>query len=469
MSPAPGRQEGAALLVMMLVVLVAASAILVSRLNAMNLSSARAKESTAALAVAREALLAYAATEPDRVPGAPVRLPCPDLDAGGGLIDGEAHAAQCGAESENVLGRLPWRTLGMQVPKDSAAACLWYAVSGDYKAADTSSARMLNPDSAGQFRVYDATTGALLDGATAADRPVAVVFAPGAPLAGQGRNAADTTECSATFDPARFLDDASGIGIDNAALLGGADTIDDFAVAARASETHNDRVAVIRQSDLAAIANSRHDYLAEAEDLGLAVAACIADYGRNNSASDDLRLPWPAPLALGDYRSDASYNDADLGVLAGRLPDAVGDSAAATSNSMSLALTNCSVAAVPGWTATMQARWRNLKDHFFYVVADSYAPPSSVPTACTDCLTVNGGGQYAAVLLYAGPALQAQVRTMPPNDADTRSTVSNYLEGANAAAFPFAGGPLDLASGAATTSFNDMLFCIAPDLTVTSC
>ena len=116
------RQKGAALLVMMLVVLAAATAILVNRLNAANLASSRASMSSAALAEARDALLAYAATEPDRVPGAPVRLPCPDLDASGGLLDGEAHADACGAESANVLGRLPWRTLGLSAPKDAAKA-----------------------------------------------------------------------------------------------------------------------------------------------------------------------------------------------------------------------------------------------------------------------------------------------------------------------------------------------------------
>ena len=454
---------------MMLVVLVAASAILVNRLSAMNLANARAERSTTALADARDALLAFAATEPDRVPGAPVRLPCPDVDASGGFEDGESHASACGAESENVLGRLPWRTLGTGVAKDAANACLWYAVSGDYKAATGASARMLNPDTSGQFRTYDAASGALIDGAAAADRPVALVFAPGEPVAGQGRDAADVTGCSSNFDPADFLDDATSIGIDNAALLGGADVIDDVALSLTANDSHNDRVVVIRQSDLASIAHGRHDYATEIDNLGLAVAACLADYGRNNSAADDLRLPWPAPLALADYRSDLSYDDVGAGVLSGRLPDIVNDSAAATGNSLSVVLSACNAAVVPQWTTATASRWRNLKDHFFLVVADSFAPTAPVPSACVDCVTVNGGGAYAGVLLFAGPALPSQLRTMPPNDADTRRDIVNYLEGVNAAAFPYAGGALDLQSGAATATFNDRLYCIAPDLTVGTC
>lgn len=464
------RQSGAALLIMMLVVLVAISAILVGRLNSANLSAMRSAKSTAALADAREALLDFAATEPNRVPGAPVRLPCPDLDASGGFADGVAHTSACGTRGVSVIGRLPWQTLGMRPPKDSASACLWYVVSGDYKAADTESAELLNPDTAGQLRLYDAETGALAEGATAADRPVALVLSPGEALSGQARAAADITGCSSTFDASDFLDDAASAGIDNAFISGVADGLDNFAFRSVASVSHNDRVAVIRQSDLARLANQRLDYSTNMRDLGLAVTACIAEYGRNNSGgTTDLRLPWPAPLALADYRSNAAYDDADTGVLSGRVPDVVDESSAASSNSLSTVLSACNSAAVPEWTVEMQARWRNYKDHLFYVVSDSFAPSAPVPTVCVDCLTVNGIGAHAAVVAFANPALSGQTRTMPPNDADARQDVSNYLEGLNAAAFPYSAGALDLESGAVGATFNDMLFCIAEDLSVSTC
>lgn len=463
------RQSGAALLIMMLVVLVAVSAILVGRLNAANLAAMQNAKTAAALADARAALLAFAATEPDRVPGAPVRLPCPDIDGSGGLADGEAHTGTCDGRGVSVMGRVPWRTLGMAAPKDAASACLWYAISGDYKAAAGTSAELLNPDSAGQFRLYDVETGGLTAGATAADRPVALLLSPGDPLAGQARAAAQVTGCSDTFDAAQFLDAAASMGIDNASISGAVDGIDDFAFRSVPGSAHNDRVAVIRQADLARLVNERHDYVTDMRALGLAVALCVAEYGRNNGATDDLRLPWPAPLALADYRSDAAYDDADLGVLAGRVPDIVNDSAAASGNSMASVLSSCDPVAVPGWTTEMQTRWRNYKDHLFYVVAESFAPTASVPTTCVDCLTVNGVGAHAAVVAFASPALAGQVRTMPPNDTDTRQNVGNYLEGLNAAAFPYSAGPLNLESGVTTINFNDMLFCIAEDLSVSAC
>ena len=47
-------------------------------------------------------------------------LPCPDTDN-----DGFAEAA-C---STRTLGRVPWRTLGIPEPRDTAGETLWYAVS----------------------------------------------------------------------------------------------------------------------------------------------------------------------------------------------------------------------------------------------------------------------------------------------------------------------------------------------------
>ena len=84
---------------------------------------------------------------------------------------------------------------------------------------------------------------------------------------------------------------------------------------------------------------------------------------------------------------------------------------------------------------------------------------------------MNGAGTWAAVVMFAGarlPAL-AQVRDEPPMDADTRSAIGNYLEGRNATNHPNAAGNADYQSGAASTTFNDVLFCIDPSLAVAAC
>ena len=84
---------------------------------------------------------------------------------------------------------------------------------------------------------------------------------------------------------------------------------------------------------------------------------------------------------------------------------------------------------------------------------------------------MNGGGQYAGVVLFGSRRLDVlgQTRDAPPTDTDTKQDVTNYLEGVNATPFPYAGGGFDLASQPASTTFNDLLFCIDDTLGVSEC
>ncbi len=91
------RQSGAALLLMMLVVIVGAAAILVTKLSRNAGRSIEASATQTAMAAARNALLDFAISYPDMMPGESMQLPCPDLDAGGITLDGEAHTLNCGA------------------------------------------------------------------------------------------------------------------------------------------------------------------------------------------------------------------------------------------------------------------------------------------------------------------------------------------------------------------------------------
>ena len=468
------QQHGAALLIMMLVVLVAATAVLVTKLNS---NDARARNLTDAqdvLARARQALLDYATIHPDFVPGQTVKLPCPDLDALGGLLEGESHTASCGAIAETVMGRFPWRTLGVAPFKDSGEACLWYVVSGSYKDAGSTSAAMINADTNGQLQLYGIEAGAVITGLQPADRPVAMIIAPMTGVGSQSRAApgGSGAQCSASFNAADFLEADAVSGISNATLSATPDAIDQFAVAAGYDGAHNDRIATISRADLAEAMAARHDFDDNMRTLGLAIAACIADYARNNpGGSTDRRLPWPAPLALVDYRPDAAYDDAIAGWLSGRLPDRVDDSNAATGNALSQVLTACDAVAVPSWTPQMLANWRHWKDHFFYAVAESYTPAAPVPSNCSSCLSVNGAGQYAAVVLFANTRLPSlgQVRDAPPIDTDTKGAPGNYVEAGNVAALPYASGSVDFTSQAPSATFNDRLFCVDAALNVSEC
>jgi len=467
------RQKGAALLLMMLMVLVSVTAILVSRANNTEFRVRQGNQTRGVLADARQALLDYAIVQQDLFPGRSARLPCPDLDATGTTLEGEAHTTACGASGVSMLGRFPWRTLGVSALRDSGSECLWYVVSGSWKDAGVNTATMINPDSNGQFQLVSLESGNLVEGTSPDNRPVAIVFAANAPLPGQARSAGSgADQCDQSFAAGEFLDEDSGLGISNSLMTGSADVVDVFAVAERYAENHNDRAAVIRRADLERSITGRHDFDTAMRDLGLAVTRCVADYARKNPGGvDDRRLPFPAPVSLADYRPDSSYNDADTGTMSGRLPDIVDTSNALTGNSITGVLQACDSAAVPEWNARMLGMWRNWKDHFFYVVAESFTPGATVPSTCSSCLTVNGAGQYAAVVLFGNSRLPAigQVRDAPPLDPDTRNDPGNYLEGSNPIFFPLPVGSADFTSQAPGNTFNDMLFCVDDALSVTEC
>jgi hypothetical protein len=174
---------------------------------------------------------------------------------------------------------------------------------------------------------------------------------------------------------------------------------------------------------------------------------------------------------MADYTLDNFYNDADSGVYSGRLPDAVDDSTAVTGNTISRLLGDCDPLLVAKWDSTYFALWQTWKDHFFYVVADAFQPSAGVPASCGNCLSVNGGGQYAAIVLFSGRRLNVldQVRDAPPLDADTRDVLSNYLEGSNAVNHPYSGGVADYQSLPMSNSFNDIAYCVDTSLSVAVC
>lgn len=461
-------------MIMMLILVLGVAAVLVRELAARTAASARAGDNAAALASAREALLGYALTYDAVSPGNLGFLPCPDLATGGGFGEGEAHGSACLARYRSAIGRFPWKTLGISPARDKAGECLWYAVSGTWKAATAAMPELLNPDSNGQFRVFAGDGASLLAGATPSQRAVAVIIAPGPALAGQVRTTlgAGVDQCAGSYTAAGYLEADPVSGADNSNVSAAADAIDDFIAADPRRDDVNDQLVFITRADIESRLMRRADVQASLTALTQAVARCIADYGlRNPGGPTDLRLPWPAPVDLPSYRADSQYDDTAIGWLSGRVPDRVNDSNARTGNSIERLMTDCSAATVPEWTPAMLRLWRNWKDHLFYAVAGSFRPDALPHSSCGTCLTVNGTGSHAAVVMFAGARLEAlgQVRDEPPADADTRGEISNYLEGRNAANHPNTGGSGNYESAAAGPTFNDIVFCIDPTLGVATC
>ncbi len=136
---------------------------MVASISTNNIKSRKAKETTAALQRAKQALFGYSAVQ--AVKGS---LPCPDTD---NPRDGRENriAGVCQA----TLGGLPYRDLSTDDLRDASAAQLWYAVDPIYSDANNLIAR--NSSVNGSYSLNGTSVAAL-------------VIAPGATLDGQQRD-----------------------------------------------------------------------------------------------------------------------------------------------------------------------------------------------------------------------------------------------------------------------------------------
>jgi len=130
MPPLP-RPRGVVLILVCLVMLLAVGSLFAAALT-FGVAASRVRTTERALALAREALVAYAADRPINPAVGPGYLPCPDLD-GDGWAESTCGSMDGASGQEQRLGRLPWKTLGLPELRDGDGERLWYAVSSKYK------------------------------------------------------------------------------------------------------------------------------------------------------------------------------------------------------------------------------------------------------------------------------------------------------------------------------------------------
>jgi hypothetical protein len=117
----------------------------------------------------------------------------------------------------------------------------------------------------------------------------------------------------------------------------------------------------------------------------------------------------------------------------------------------------------------VQPFWSNWKDHYFYAVAEPYrpgSPHSLLPNPCDfgQCLTVDGEGPFAAIVIFAGARRTGQNRvTNADYTSPDKGNPGNHLEGQNLTALA-ASGPGDPGWGAfSRTAGNDIVLPICAD------
>ncbi|MFA6041853.1 MAG: type II secretion system protein [Methylophilus sp.] len=174
------KQQGLLMLVVVIIIALLSSAYVLRHYNVAAQQRAQDKKTMLALAVAKQALLAYAAEPISALPNKalltcgtncirPGDLPCPDTSN-----NGEA-GTKCNSQSTR-LGRLPWKTLGVDDLRDGAGERLWYAVSNQYK--NNHRVLSLNSDSLATISLRNAE-GVLINDAGADSGLVALIIAPG--------------------------------------------------------------------------------------------------------------------------------------------------------------------------------------------------------------------------------------------------------------------------------------------------
>jgi hypothetical protein len=419
----PRYHRGAALLLFMLVALTAVGAVMVKALNRATASSGAGRDQQA-LRQAKDALMGYAlightytssdntstyAIDINNLPG---YLPCPDSDG-----DGKAEP-NCGLAGQSSIGFLPWLTLGLPPLRDSAGSCLWYAVSGDYKAAPQGASLS---DATGQLLVFDAALNPL-SGPANGEAALALVFAPGKALAGQSRavTPAAATPCGSNnaadnaVQARNFLDTLAGVNNADgsyAGLLAGV-TITPVPsagfsafISAATGDTFNDALTILRPGDFQLVYHRMQQW------VGGRARQCLAAYQAVNAG----KLPWPAelnPLAL------PVYSDNNAAHRFGRIPSTLAVSAAAGLTAAWPADPQQPASPCFAWSW-----WPDFRESVFYGIDRSIAPTgvAAPPVLSVDAVPVTG------VVLVAGRAIGLQNRAT----AGDKGGLANYLENAN--------------------------------------
>lgn len=164
-------QKGSALLILMIILVAAISATLLSSMDSVLINQGRAQATERALSKAKAALLAWSVAHADTVGGAlsrPGELPCPDFNN-----DGDQETTCLSGQ----LGRFPWKTLGIEKILDGSGTELWYAVGDGFRTVSAGNPKGINSDLLGSLLLYD-SSGALLT-PTDHQKLAAVILAPG--------------------------------------------------------------------------------------------------------------------------------------------------------------------------------------------------------------------------------------------------------------------------------------------------
>jgi len=465
-------QRGAALLVFLVLLVMGALTWVVGNLTPETVEAARARKTADALAQARDALIGYALKHRDAQAAKDADssglddrsmygyLPLPDLGSSRNqnldpiCLDGASNPVEgCDANyftglnfdangiGPTVVGRFPWRAFGIAPLRDGHGECLWLIVSGLHSRilrASPPPAMPLPPlnwDTLGQLDIVVANGTNALNSALASahERPVAIIFAPGPALPGQDRATSatdDVSQCGGNYNAANYLDPVT------AAALGG---VSNYLAGTNAasgstgdSDPANDPDVPKPMLTEGKVFASGGNYLPN---------ACT---GANCSPlANDTGLRITADSLFGALRKNANFR-IDINSMLDRMVNCLRDELASGGSLANGKIAGADNHACYGEDVHPLGYYPHWREMVFV------AAPATVNAA-----------SCAGALLFAGQRAAGQQRITPAD----RNTPANYLEGTNlteflAATNGFSGPDLFDRVGAGQTASQDIVRCI---------
>lgn len=407
------RQNGVALLILVLIISLATISTLYSKLTVNSIRIEKEKTTIQALKTAKEALIAYSLNSAylslsctsNTNCARPGDLPCPDRNNDGIAETSCGNAA--GNNQARRLNRLPWKTLGLEDLRDGYGERLWYAVSNNYKY--NTRTRPLNSDTVGTITVRD-SSGRIIYDATTGGGVAAVIIAPGQAIQRQDGVTQDRSTAQENTST-NYLDILVSVE-DNADFTdsGGNGFIIGPIKDNNGNEVLNDRLIVITRAEMAAAMESY--VLTQVREALSTYYIANSFYPNPALFTDSTCIATTAVNISGGCKVDTSTNH-------GRIPVTNTDGITAT------------------WTATsilrglragnwfQQNLWREL---VHYAVAPACATGT---TGCTGSgyLTLNALSDKQVVIISAGRTLTGQSRS-------TKLSESDYLEGEDLSPLP---------------------------------
>lgn len=377
-----GRERGQALLLTVLLVAVGVGMFAYRGASSVSFTAQQDERTMRALIEAREALIGRAAADQNR----PGSLPCPDVNDDGMLTLNVDFFS--GGVCASLIGRLPWRTLGLPDLRDGAGERLWYALSERFS--DNTTVGPINSDTKGNRTVYVGSTATTLTA-----EALAVIFAPGAVLGGQARDQTIApcpttgTNLPRNLCAANYLE-ATG-GANNATPTGPY-------IVAPPSATFNDRLLVITTAELIPVVQIR--VARELRTILQNYKTATAALGYNGGAGV---YPW---ADLSDGNSDAPpYQAVGVGLNRGRIP-ALGASPRNWGDPGPPP-----VPTLPAWF--INNNWRFV---IYYSAGRNFLEAGGCSSCVDPTLSVDGVAGKEVVILTPGPAGASRPAPVPLSD-----------------------------------------------------